>query len=314
MKAANSLTSATQNASFSSIINAPAMRSMIDKSVADPKRAARLVSTLISTVSASEQLRTCSPDSIVAAALNGEAMNLSLALGQYSIVPFGNVATFVMGYKGYIQLAIRTGLYRGIGALDVRDGEYKGKDKVTGLPCFEFISNDEERKQLSVVGYYAYFLLNNGYAHSVYWSRDEVLEHADRYAPAFSLEKYNKLLAGELPSSEVAKLSSPWYDTGRAQETMCRKTVIRALLNSGFAPLSIDMEMALDADKRFEDSNKNTPSGALVPAGVATNSSAGHYVPNTQSRSQTNAEPETANGTTAAKTAEDVQSSFFDER
>ena len=305
MKAANSLTSAAQNASFGTIVNSPGMRGLIDKSLGDPARASRLVSTLISTVSASEQLRACSPDTIVAAALKGEGMNLSLALGQYSIVPFGNVATYVTSYKGYIQLALRTGLYEDIDAMEIREGEYKGKDARTGKPRLEFIEDDEERESKPIIGYYAFFLLKDGFFKSTYWSRDKVLKHADRYAAAFSLEKYNKLLAGELSKDEAAKLSAPWYDTGGQQEIMCKKTVLRNLLNSGYAPLSIEMQRAFEVDQQSEFDY--TAPAATVSATIEVNPDTGEVTDAEVRGTAVNSEPQTRRG---GRTAQD---SFFDE-
>lgn len=309
MKAANSLVRTAQNASFSTIINAPSMRGMIEKSLGDPRRAASLVSTLISTVSASEQLRSCSPDTIVAAALKGEGMNLSLPLGQYSIVPYGNTATFLISYKGYIQLAMRSGFYEDLDAMDIREGEYKGRDPRTRRPMFEFIDDDDAREKLPIVGYYAFFLLKDGFFKSVYWSREKVLRHADRYSAAFSLEKYNKLLAGELTKDEAARLSAPWYDTGGQQETMCKKTVLRNLLNSGYAPLSVEMQRTFEDDMRSEET--------YVPDGTPQTASAIEVDPETGE-----VKPEQEDATQAAqgvqeragagrRRAAEAQDSFF---
>ena len=252
MKAANTLAPQRSNASFSSIINSQGMRGLIDKTLNDPVRAARLVSTLISTVSASEKLQDCSADSIVAAALKGEGMNLSLALGQYSIVPYGKVATYITSYKGYIQLAMRSGLYEDLDAIEIREGEYKGRDPRTGKPRIDFIESDEERENTPVIGYYAFFLLRDGFFRCVYWTRDKVLKHADRYSKAFDLDKYKELLDGKLTDEEKSKLSAPWYDVGGQQELMCKKTVLRNLLNSGYAPLSIEMQNAMAIDDQAE--------------------------------------------------------------
>lgn len=252
MKSANTLAPQRSNASFGTIINSQGMRSLIDKTLGDPVRAARLVSTLISTVSASEKLQKCSADSVVAAALKGEGMNLSLALGQYSIVPYGEVATYITSYKGYIQLAMRSGLYEDLDAIEIREGEYKGRDHRTGKPRIDFIESDEERENTPIIGYYAFFLLRDGFFRCVYWTRDKVLKHADRYSKAFDMDKYNELLDGKLTDEEKSRLSSPWYDTDGQQELMCKKTVLRNLLNSGYAPLSIEMQNAMTIDDQAE--------------------------------------------------------------
>ena len=254
MKAANSL-SAQKKATFSTVINSNSMRDMIDRSLRDPARSARFVFTLISTVSASEKLRACAPDSIVSAALKGEGMNLQLSLGHYAIVPYDTTATFLMQYKGYIQLALRSGLYADIDAMEIREGEYKGRNPRTGKPLIQFISDDTLREQLPVVGYYAYFELKDGFFRSVYWNREKVLRHADRYSPAFQYALYEKILRGEtLTEEEQRKTTSPWYDTGGQQEGRCLKTVLRNLLKSGYTPLSVDMISAFAADRDTEPS------------------------------------------------------------
>lgn len=270
MKSANTLAPQRSNASFGTIINSQGMRNLIDKTLDDSARAARLVSTLISTVSASEKLQECSADSIVAAALKGEGMNLSLALGQYSIVPYGKVATYITSYKGYIQLAMRSGLYEDLDAIEIREGEYKGRDHRTGKPRIDFIESDEERENTPIIGYYAFFLLRDGFFRCVYWTRDKVLKHADRYSKAFDMDRYNELLGGKLTDEEKSKLSSPWYDTGGQQELMCKKTVLRNLLNSGYAPLSIEMQNAMTIDDQAEAPRvENDFFSGVQPAPVA---------------------------------------------
>ena len=111
---------------FSMAVTSPSVQSMIMKSLRNEKAAARLTSTLISAVSASEQLKACDAGTIVASALRGEGMGLIYGHGYY-VVPYGSVASFILSYKGYIQLAMSTGFYEDIDVTDVREGEIEGQ-------------------------------------------------------------------------------------------------------------------------------------------------------------------------------------------
>lgn len=251
MNANNRIAPQAKKMSFSQVITSDSMQKMIAKSVSDPRAAARFTATLISVVKSSEKLKECEPQSVIAAALRGEGYGLILGHG-YSIVPYGSVATFVMQYKGYIQLAMSTGLYADIDCKEIREGEHKGRNRRTGNVEVDFsvYETDEEREQHPVVGYYAYFELKDGYFRADYMSVDAILKHADHYSPAFSLETYNKFMAGELDEKEAAKLrkASPWYDVSGGQEDMFKKTVLRRILNSGYAPLANEVRGMLAKD------------------------------------------------------------------
>lgn len=250
MKASNSFVPA-KRVTFSAAITSDAMQGLINKSLGSQTAAARFTSTLISAVSSSEQLKNCEPGTIVAAALRGEGMGLIYGHGYY-LVPYGETAQYQLSYKGMLQLAISTGFYDDIDCTDVREGEYYGRDRRTGksdirLDTYE---TDEERNQHPIIGYYAYFLLKSGSFRYEYWNLDKLLKHADRYSPAFKLEKYNDMINGKLKPEEVKKLMSgtPWYDVNGGQERMCKKTVLRQLLNSGYAPLSSEVKTYMGGD------------------------------------------------------------------
>ncbi len=236
---------------FSMAVTSPSVQSMIMKSLRNEKAAARLTSTLISAVSASEQLKACDAGTIVASALRGEGMGLIYGHGYY-VVPYGSVASFILSYKGYIQLAMSTGFYEDIDVTDVRDGEIEGRDRRTGKPVVNLAKydTDEERAEHKIIGYYGYYKLNNSSFRFEYWPMDKLLRHADRYSPAFKLEKYNALISGELDAKEQAKLlnGTPWYDLNGGQDKMCKKTVLRSLLNSGYAPLSNEVRSYFNED------------------------------------------------------------------
>lgn len=237
---------------FSMAITAPSAQQMISRALKNERMAARFTSTLISAVSASEQLKACDPGTIIAAGLRGEGMGLIYGHGYY-IVPYGSVATYMMSYKGYIQLAMSTGYYADIDCVEVHEGEREGRSRRTGKPVINLAKydTDEERESHKVIGYYAYFELKDGTFRYEYWSIDKLLKHADRYSPAFKLDKYNALINGELDAKEQSKLlnGTPWYDVNGGQDKMCRKTMMRQLLNSGYAPLSNEVRSYFNEDR-----------------------------------------------------------------
>ena len=246
MKAQNTLApQAQKKVTFSAAITSDSMQNLITKSLGNSKAAARFTSSVLSIVTASEQLRACEPTTVINAALRGEGMGLIIGHGYY-VVPYGSMATFSLSYKGYIQLAMSTGMYADIDCIEVREGECKGRNRRTGKPNIDLsvYETDEEREAKPVIGYYGYFELKDGTFRYEYWPIDKLLRHADRYSPAFSYEKYKKMMSGELEPNEIKKLlnGTPWYDVAGGQEKMCKKTVIRQLLNSGYAPLSNEVK------------------------------------------------------------------------
>ncbi len=258
---------APQKKTFSMTIAAPGMQAAIMNTLQDVARTKKFTSAIISAVTTNKQLQGCNAQSIISAALLGESLNLSPSpqLGQYYLMPFdltvkgpdnkplkdeaGNIvkekhAEFVLGYKGYIQLAIRSAQYRDIGIMEIREGEYRGRDKMTGSPMFEFVEDDEIRNSLSVVGYMAYFELLNGFKKVMYWSKEKMLKYADTYAPAFSADSYEKLQKGEIPEKDKWKYSSFWY---KSFDDMALKTMIRQLIKK-WGIMSIEMQNAMDKD------------------------------------------------------------------
>lgn len=251
MKATNTLAPSAkkEKKSFSAVISGEGAQKLIRASLRDDGSVKRFTGTLISVVKASKQLSECDPGSVIAAALRGEGAGLIYGHGYY-VVPYGEKATYITSYKGYIQLAIATGLYADIDCIDVREGERKGRDKRTGKPIVDMsvYETDAERDQHPIIGYKAYFELRDGYYREEYWTVDEILRHADRYSKAFSIDLYQKWQRGEeLTKDERYSVENgtPWYTSF---DRMAKKTVLRSLLNSGFAPLSNETKSLLEND------------------------------------------------------------------
>lgn len=264
MKAANSLVQ-KEKTSFSAVISGEGAQSLIRKSLKDDGAVRRFTGTLISVVNASQQLSQCNPGSVISAALRGEGAGLIYGHGYY-VVPYGKSAAFITSYKGYIQLALASGLYADIDCIDVREGERKGRDPRTGKPIIDMsvYDTDEERETHRVIGYKAYFLLKDGFYREEYWTLDELLRHADRYSKAFSRDLYTKWQSGgnlTKEEQETVQNGGPWYTS---TDRMMRKTVLRSLLNSGYAPLSNEVKSLLDSDSVSGDGEDLNIGDAVV--------------------------------------------------
>ena len=255
MKIQNSLTNTQPKQTFSTAVTGASLQNLIRKSVPDSASAARLTGALISSVAASPQLQKCNPASIVAAALRGEGMGLTLGR-EYHLLPFQETCAFVISYKGLIALSLATGDVADIDVITVREGEYIGRDPRTKRMRFDFsvYKTDEEAQQHPEIGVYAYCETKSNYFRYEYMSFNDVVDHARRYSKSFDYEKYTKLSNGEYSPAEAEKVraSSPWYGNF---ELMAKKTVLRRLLNSGFVRLanSLSLKEALYNDTASED-------------------------------------------------------------
>lgn len=241
-----------QKPKFSVAIQSDAYKKLINNTLGDPERARRFVASISSAVATNPALQECDAGTILSGALLGEALNLSPSpqLGQMYLVPFKNnkkgttEAQFILGAKGYKQLAIRSGQYKDIDFIEVREGEYLGRDEETGKQLFKFIQDDEEREEKPIIGYLAYFELLNGFRKQLYWSKTKMEKHADRYSKAFNLADYKKLQAGQIPEKDMWKYSSYWYADF---DGMAEKTLYRQLI-SKYGVMSIDMQEAYTKD------------------------------------------------------------------
>ena len=225
-------------------------------SVVGGKNGTRFISSIVSAVQATPALQECSSPSIVSAALLGEALNLSPSpqLGQYHMVPYENKkkgikeAQFQLGYKGYVQLAKRSGVYKKIKVVSIKEGELVRYDPITDDIEFAPIEDDLIREETPTMGYYAWFREINGYEHNLYWSKEKMMKHAERYSFAFAknggAKSLELLAAGKIPEKDLWKYSSFWFQNfdGMAEKTMLRQLISR------WGTMSIDMITAYDAD------------------------------------------------------------------
>lgn len=258
MAVANKLAPATTQKpkkTFTDYISGENIKKKINEMVGG-KGSQRFITAVVSAVSNNKDLAQCVPGTIIAGALLGESLKLSPSpqLGQYYLVPYNlkrkdsqgkyyteKVAQFQLGYKGYIQLAIRSNFYTDLDVLEVREGEYLGRNKVTGKHQFSFISNEEERNSKPVVGYLAYFEYTNGFTKTLYWTKSSMENHAITYSKAYASDKEN--------NTRYSFWSTKFDD-------MAFKTMIRQLL-SRWGIMSIDMQMAFERDMAVIEENEN---------------------------------------------------------
>lgn len=262
---------------FTQFVNGQAIKNLLSSSLGGPQQAAQLTSTMISVVSANEKLQLAPPMQILSAALRGEiGMGLSLVLGDYAIIPYedkkkGTVtAQFQLQVNGIKRMCIASGAYDKINCYDVREGEFQGYDPDTWEPIVVRNPDDEERDQLPIVGYYAFYRLNksyNGFTNKIYWPYEKILRHADRYSKAFDLNIWKQIQAGATSGTDnngytwyanSKRSGSPWYGdmTEEGHMKMCRKTVLKQLLSDGFAPKSTLIQAAIAADNASEYSEE----------------------------------------------------------
>lgn len=218
-------------------------------SVIGKEKAPRFMSAVISAVQANPELGNCTNTSILSAALLGESLNLtpSPQLGQYYLVPYSSTkkgtseAQFQLGYKGYIQLAIRSGQYRRIVASEVKEGEITSYNPITEEFTLSPMTDMEKREKAKTVGYYAMFELLNGFRKEMYWSKEKMEGHAKHYSKSYA--------------SDVRK-GNDYSFWSKDFDGMAKKTLLRQLI-SKWGIMSIDMEKALASDMAVLDEQGN---------------------------------------------------------
>lgn len=182
---------------FQALIKSESVQKNLAETLGDATRAKTFTSSLISAVSTNPALRECDGMSIISASLLGEALKLSPSpqLGHYYMVPFkdnksgSTKATFQLGWKGYYQLALRSGQYRNIDAVAIKEGELDHYDPITGEIKITPIEDPIERERAKTVGYYAFFELVNGFKKAMYWPKEKMEAHAIKYSKGYAAKK-----------------------------------------------------------------------------------------------------------------------------
>lgn len=229
-----------QRVPFSVLINGKGYQKLINNSIKDPNRARRFVSAIVSAVAVNPALQECTPETIISGALLGESLNLSPSpqLGQYYLVPFRNTkkgctdAQFICGYKGMIQLALRSGQYKRLNVMAVKEGELNKWDPMEEVIDVDLIEDEIERENTPTIGYVASFEYLNGFTKTIYWSKKKMESHALRYSKGYA-----------------AKKGFTFWE--RDFDAMAFKTMLRQLI-SKWGIMSIDLQTAFEADATAE--------------------------------------------------------------
>lgn len=244
MAVQNSLVKKEQKQTFSAFLATDAMKKKINEMVGGEK-GQQFVTAIISAVSANPQLAECDNASIVSAALVGQALNLSPSpqLGQFYMVPFNDskrgckVAQFQIGYKGYIQLAIRSGQYKKLNVLAIKKGELKKYDPLNEEIEVQLIEDEEVREKEETIGYYAMFEYLNGFRKTLYWSKEKMEAHAIKYSMGYRAKKGYTFWEKDF-------------------DGMAYKTMLRQLISKwGIMSIDLTMQKALESDMAVINDN-----------------------------------------------------------
>ncbi len=226
----------TNKPKFSVAIQSDMYKNLINQTLGDKDRATRFIASISSAVATNQALQECDAGTILSGALLGESLDLSPSpqLGQYYLVPFNDskkgykVAQFQLGYKGYIQLAIRSGQYKKLNVLAIKKGELIKYDPLNEEIEVKLIDDEEERENAETIGYYAMFEYTNGFRKSLYWSKAKMEKHALKYSKGYSAHKGYTFWEKDF-------------------DGMAFKTMLRQLI-SKWGIMSIQMQQAVEKD------------------------------------------------------------------
>lgn len=262
MAVQNSLAKKAQRYSLTAYLNNDAIKKQIAQ-VVGGKNGTRFIASVISAAQNNQELQKCTNSSILSAALLGESLQLSPSpqLGQYYMVPFYSSKTketeaqFQLGYKGYIQLALRSGQYRKLNVLAIKEGELISYDPLNEEIEVRLIEDEVERENAETVGYYAMFEYMNGFRKTLYWSKAKMEAHAEKYSMGYRAHKGFTFWEKDF-------------------DGMAYKTMLRQLI-SKWGIMSIDMMSALDSDMaviRADGSKEYVDSEDVIEADTAVES------------------------------------------
>lgn len=202
------------------------------------KKSQGFISSVLQIVNANHQLQDVEPQTILNAAVTAATLDLPINqnLGFAWIVPYKGKAQFQIGWKGFVQLALRTGQYKRINVTEVYESQFKSYNRLTE----EFVADFDKIGEGGVVGYAAYFQLLNGMEKMTYWSREEVVKHAKKYS-----QTYGK------SNGRGGLVHSPWNDAEQF-DAMAKKTVLKNTI-SKWGIMSIEMQTAQLADQSIQE-------------------------------------------------------------
>ena len=232
----NAVATQAQRPKFSVMISTPSYQKMINNTLRDPRKAQRFVAAITSAVATNPALQECDPATILSGALLGESLGLSPSpqLGQYYLVPYWNGkkkcqdAQFQLGYKGYVQLALRSGYYKHLNVIAVKAGELVHFNPLTEEIEINLNEDELAREASATIGYLAMFEYLNGFRKTIYWSREKMEAHALRYSKGYAAKKGYTFWEKDF-------------------DAMAFKTMLRQII-SKWGIMSIELQTAFEAD------------------------------------------------------------------
>ena len=201
------------------LLDSPSIRKRFEEVLS--KRAPQYMSSIINLVNGDTNLKKCDQMSVIASCMVAATLDLPVDknLGYAWVVPYGNRAQFILGYKGYVQLALRTGQYKSINVIEVHEGEMLDWNPLTEELQIDF----KQKKSDAIIGYAGYFELLNGFKKSTYWTKEQITTHKNKFS----------------------KSDFGWK---KDFDAMAKKTVLRNMLGK-WGILSIEMQNAYTADQ-----------------------------------------------------------------
>lgn len=247
-KAANAQNESNQNQApaqqkagrtFKDLLESPSVKDRFQEIL--NQRSGQFITSILSLYNNDKALKEADPISVVQAAMTAATLDLPIEknFGYAWIIAYNDYTTkskkaqFQMGYKGYIQLALRSNQYLKINVIEVYEGELAVWNRLTE----EFVYAPEEKASDAVIGYAAYFELRNGFKKTVYWTKEQVERHR---------VKFNK-------AKDKKELSKTWRED---YDSMAMKTVLTALLKK-WGILSVDLQKAIIAEEEPERKEVN---------------------------------------------------------
>lgn len=285
MAVGNSLSKGNQRVGLTAYLTNDAVKNQINN-VLGGKNGQRFIASIVSAVQTNPALQECSNSSILSSALLGESLKLSPSpqLGHYYLVPFNDnkrgckVAQFQMGYKGLLQLAIRSGQYKKINVVAIKEGELVKFDPLNEEIEVNLIDDELVRENTPTVGYYASFTYLNGFQKSIYWSREKMEAHALKYSKGYKAKKGYTFWEKDF-------------------DGMAYKTMLRQLI-SKWGIMSIDMQTAIDSDMAVINEDGTRDYVDTVDNEIVADT--------TESHTEANNEP-----TEATETTDDISNALF---
>lgn len=223
-----------QSLGLKSLLNTPTMKKKFEQ-VLD-KKAPQFMTSLLNLYNSEKALQKADPVSIVSSAMVAASLDLPIDknLGYAWIVPYSGRAQFQLGYKGYIQLALRSGQYKAINVIEIREGELKSWNRLTEEIELDLDGATSDK----VIGYCGYFKLINGFEKTVYWTKEEIEKHKKKFS----------------------KSDFGWKNDWDA---MAKKTVLKNML-SKWGILSIEMQKAFIEDNEEREIKDVTEEATVI--------------------------------------------------